>query len=279
MKQLRGDRRWFRAFAALCCAWALGAPLAPQEVQAGLGPAPTAQGSDLRTPSDQGQAERRARVRLELASAYFAKGQIATALDELKQALSHYPELAEGWNLRGLIYASLRDFDRAQSSFERALALAPQDGAILHNQGWFLCQRGQYNQAQVAFAQALQQPLYTEHAKTRLAQGVCLARAGREDDAIALLRLAFERDPGQPALAVNLAQLLVHQGRFVQAAAYIRSVNQQPAWLNAQTLWLGAQVEQGLGDGRAADELLQQLRRQFPQAPESWAAQRGVTHD
>ena len=279
MKSPRGDRRWFRASAALRCALALCAPLTIQAALAGTVPMSGAVGAELRTASDQSEAERRARVRLELASAYFSQGQLTTALDELKQALSTYPELADGWNLRGLIYASLRQFETAQHSFERAVALAPHDGAILHNQGWFLCQRERYTQAQAALGQALQQALYTDHAKTRLAQGVCLAMAGQEEQAIGLLSQAFERDPSQPALAVNLAHLLARQGRFEQAAVYIRRVNEQAAWLNAQSLWLGAQVEHGLGDRRAADDLLQRLRRQFPNAPQSWAAQRRAIHD
>ena len=257
----------------------LCAASSPRDAQAGKTPEPGALGADLRTPSDQSEAERRARVRLELASAYFSQGQLTTALDELKQALSTYPDLADGWNLRGLIYASLRQFETARLSFERALALAPQDGAILHNQGWFLCQHERYAQAQASLRQALQQALYTDHAKTRLAQGVCLAKAGQEEDAIGVLSLAYEHDPSHPALAVNLAHLLARQGRYAQAAVYIRRVNLQAAWLNAQTLWLGAQVERGLGDGRAAEDLLQRLRRQFPHTPQSWAAERQGRHD
>ncbi|MFM8665581.1 MAG: type IV pilus biogenesis/stability protein PilW [Betaproteobacteria bacterium] len=264
-------RRWFRASASVL-AWVMAGFTAVPVAASG----PTALSADIRTASDQGQAERRAWVRLELASAYFARGQVTTALDEVKQALALYPQLAEGLNLRALIYASLGQDDRAQDSFDRALALAPQDGSIWHNQGWFWCQRAQYGPAQEAFGKALAQALYTGQAKTRLAQGVCLAQAGREEQAIDVLRGAFASDPGQPALAVNLAHLLARRGHFEEAAAYIRHVNRDPAWLSAQTLWLDARVEHGLGDDRAAQALLQRLRQQFPQAPQAWAAERGA---
>jgi type IV pilus assembly protein PilF len=273
-------RRWFRASASVLV-WVMAGVVAVPAVAAApaasvAAAAPAALSADIRTASDQGQAERRAWVRLELASAYFARGQVTTALDELKQALALYPPLPEGLNLRALIYASLGQDDRAQDSFDRALALAPQDGSIWHNQGWFWCQRALYGPAQEAFGKALAQALYTGQAKTRLAQGVCLAQAGREEQAIEVWRGAFAADPGQPALAVNLAHLLARRGRFDEAAVYIRHVNRQPAWLSAQTLWLGARVEHGLGEGRSAQALLQQLRQQFPQAPQSWAAERGA---
>ena len=66
-----------------------------------------ADATDLRTASDQTNADRRASARLELASAYFARGQLVTALDEVKLALAARPDLPEGLNLRGLIYAAL----------------------------------------------------------------------------------------------------------------------------------------------------------------------------
>lgn len=237
---------------------------------------PAASTGDLRTVSDQSDTERRARVRLELASAYFAQGQLETALDELKQALTIYPNLADGLNLRGLIYAGLMQPALAEDSFDRALALAPNDGNILHNQGWFLCQQGRHAQAQQAFSKALAQPLYRDPSKTLLAQGVCLSMAGQVEQAIATLSAAYDRDPGNPALATNLAELLSRRGQADRAAFYIRRVNAQPAWVTAQTLWLGARIERRLGQGAAAAALVQQLRSRYPNSPEALAADRGA---
>ena len=52
-------------------------------------------GGEVRTDSDQSGAEKRARVRLELASAYFGRGQLPTALDEVKLALAAKPDLPD----------------------------------------------------------------------------------------------------------------------------------------------------------------------------------------
>ncbi|HZF78468.1 MAG TPA: type IV pilus biogenesis/stability protein PilW, partial [Rubrivivax sp.] len=54
----------------------------------------TAPGSgdrEIRTASDHSDAEKRARVRLELAGLYFGRGQATTALDEIKKALAAKP--------------------------------------------------------------------------------------------------------------------------------------------------------------------------------------------
>ncbi len=260
--------RWCRVGLVSLCALMMAAcsPLKPS----------VASGRDVRTVSDQSEAERRARVRLELASAYFARGQLETALDELKQALSIYPSLAEGLNLRGLVYASLGQPQLAEESFERALALAPTDSNILHNQAWYWCQRGRHAEAQQAFDRALAQPAVRDASKTFLAKGVCLSQAGRPDEAIRVLSSAYERDPSNPALATNLAEILYRLGLAERASFYIRRVNQQPAWVTAQTLWLGARIERRLGRQDVVADWLQQLRSRYPNAPETLAAERGA---
>ena len=70
---------------------------------------PTGSSPDMSTASDQTDAQKRARIRLELATAYYSQGQTSTALDELKQALAADPNSSEAYNLRGLIYTSLND--------------------------------------------------------------------------------------------------------------------------------------------------------------------------
>ena len=46
---------------------------------------------------------------MELASAYFGRGQMTTALDQVKLAIAADPQYGEAFNLRGLIYANLGD--------------------------------------------------------------------------------------------------------------------------------------------------------------------------
>ena len=92
--------------------------------------------ADLVTPSDESEARRRARIRLELAANYFELGQTAVALDEVKQSLAADPSYADALNLRGLIFMRLNDLAQADDSFRRALALRGNDANLLHNYGW-----------------------------------------------------------------------------------------------------------------------------------------------
>lgn len=232
--------------------------------------------ADRVTASDETNTAKRARVRMELATAYFGRGQLTTALDEVKQAIAADPNMGEAYNLRGLIYAALGDEATADDSFRHALQINPRDGDSMHNFGWFLCQQRRYSEATVQFARALELPQYTGVGRTLLARGVCEARAGQWIDAEATLRRAYEVDPGNAAIAVNLSQVLYQRGEYERARFYVRRVNSVVEQSNAQTLWLAARIEMKLGNTQGANEFGFQLRSRFPQSRESSAFDRGL---
>jgi type IV pilus assembly protein PilF len=232
-------------------------------------------GSDIRTASDMTDADRRARLRLELAAGYFSRGQAETALDEVKQAIAARPDIAEAHALRGLIYASLNQTGLAEESFRRALQLDPRNADILHNYGWYLCQLQRWDEAAAQFDAAIAQPQYRDAARSLLAKGVCEARAGRLAAAERSLSRSYEMDPGNPGTAFNLAEVLFGLGELERARFYLRRLNEQPATSNAQTLWLAARVEHRLGNAGGARAFGEELRRRFPQSPEALRFDRG----
>jgi type IV pilus assembly protein PilF len=244
----------------------------------GSGTAPAAN-REIKTDSDQTDADRRAAIRLELAQGYFSRGQFNTALDELKQALLAKPDMREAVNLRGLIYASMGDIQLAEETFRRALAVYPNDSDTLHNYGWFMCQQQRWPTADSLFDQALAQSTYRAPARTLLAKGVCEARSGRMLVAEKTLSRAFELDPSSPVIAINLSEVLYRNRELERARFYVKRVNDQPEQLNAQSLWLQLRIERKLGHGSTVDDLAQVLRRKYPQAPETQALDAGRYED
>ena len=230
---------------------------------------------ELRTDSDQSDGERRARVRLELASAYFGRGQMATALDEVKQALAAKPDLTEAYNLRGLIYANMGETKLAEENFQRALQLNPRDADTLHNHGWFLCQERRFDDAERQFNGAIAQPQYLGIARTTFALGVCQARNGRWAEAERSLSRAYELDPGNPTTAFNLGEVLLRRGELVRARFYVARINANPDLSNAQSLWLATRIEYRLANTQGVQTFGRQLRDRFPQSPEALQFERG----
>lgn len=232
-----------------------------------------------RGAAETADPERRAKVRLELAALYLARGQASTALEEVKQAIAARPDAAEAWNLRGLIYGALGDSKLAEESFQRALQLDARDGDTMHNYGWFLCQQRRFPAAAEQFERALQQPQYREPVRTMLAQGVCQARAGDWAQAERTLSRSYELDPSNPVTAYNLSEVLLQRGELERARFYVRRINSQPDLSSAQSLWLAARIERRLGNVEGLQDFGRQLRERFPQAPETLQFERGRYDD
>ena len=230
---------------------------------------------DILTASDEPDARKRARIRMELAVGYFEQGQTNVALDELKQVIANDPTFPDAYSLRGLIYMRLNDMKQSEESFRRAVSLNPKDSNAQHNYGWLLCQLGRYDEANRAFEGAMTNPLYADKAKTLMTQGVCQARAGRKAEAERNLARSYELDAANPVTGYNLANLLYQRGEFPRAQFYIRRLNNTEL-ANAETLWLGIRVEQRLNDRVAMLQLADQLKRRFPQSPEMTSYAKGA---
>lgn len=230
---------------------------------------------DIVTASDETEVAKRARLRMELAAGYFGSGQMTTALDQVKLALIADPNLSEAYNLRGLIYANLGDERLAEESFRRALQLNPHDNDAMQNLGYFYCQKKRYPEANVMFDQALAEPLNREPSRTLLTKGVCQAFAGQLAESEATLSRAYALDAANPAIAVNLSEVLYRKGEYERARFYIRRANAIPAVVSAQTLWLAVRIEQRLGNRAGVQELGGELRKRFPDSREASSLDRG----
>lgn len=246
---------------------------------AGTGPTgATGSAANIVTDSDETNARKRARLRIELAIGYYEQGQTTVALDEIKQALAVDPTFADAYNLRGLVYMRLDDPVSAEDSFRRAIAIDPREPNVLHNYGWLLCQQKRYADASQQFSAALAVPTYADRAKTLMTQGVCQLQAGQKADAERSLRQAYEIDAANPVIGFNLASLLAQREDWSRAQFYIRRVNNSPS-ANAETLWLGIKIERQLNNREAIAQLAGQLQRRFPQSREAMAYERGNFND
>jgi len=231
------------------------------------------------SPPDAESLKRNAGVRLELASLYFSRGQFNTALDEIKLAIQADPNYGAAFNLSGLIYASLGNPAQAEASFRRALQINPRDADTMQNYGWFLCQNQRFKEAEEQFQQALVQPNYRGAARTLRAMGLCQARDNRLADAEASLMRSYQIDPSSAETAYTLADVQYRRGEYDRARFYIDRVNKSPEQSNAQTLWLGARIEYKLGNRPLAQGLGDQLRKRYPQSPETLAFEQGRFND
>jgi type IV pilus assembly protein PilF len=204
----------------------------------------------------------RARVHTELASAYFERGSMGVALEELRIAIAADPNYAPAYGVLGLVHMDLRENAVAQQHFERGLRLAPNDPDINNNYGWFLCQTGREEQSIAYFLAALKNPLYNTPARSYVNAGLCAIRKNNERDAFDYFQRALRSEPDNLQALLNLASIQYKRGQLESARGFIGRFNKlvEPT---AESLWLALRIERKLGDKSAENTLATQLRRRF----------------
>ena len=229
---------------------------------------------EVKVPDQSSKVDplRGAQIHTERAAEYFRLGNIAVALEATKQALAAVPNYAPAHNMQGIVYMQLRDDAQAAQSFEQALKLAPNDSETLNNYGWFVCQRQNPANAMQYFQAALKNPLYATPESAHFNSGVCLKKSGDVVAAEAQFRRALQRQPLMAAALYELAEIEFGRGRMREAEAMLGRHNQFIQLPSADALLLGARIAVAQGDKSAASSYVQQLRRRFPDAPQTRVA-------
>jgi type IV pilus assembly protein PilF len=210
----------------------------------------------------------RAQLHTDLGAGYYERGQMEIALAELNEALTLDPNNAKTHNIMGLVYTVLRDEPKAEQSFQRALALAPQDSDVRANWGWYLCTHGRARESIAELEQAIRNPLYRTPEIALINAAACSASLGDTRNAETYYRRALSVSVNNPAAAYGLAQLKYREARLEEARAFMKIVMLQtgPA---PEALYLGLCIERKLGDRASETAYAAQLRNRYPDSPEA----------
>ena len=229
---------------------------------------------DVPTSSDESSAHRRARIRVELASAYLQRGQAEVALDEAKQSLLALDSYAPAHQVKALAYMALGEPALAKRSFDAALRLTPHDVDLLHNVGWWHCSQGQYSEADRWFDQALQQG---HSARTWLGKALCAQRSGSAQTQAHFAK-AYALAPTDPQVVQSWAEYAwqIHDNQRVLAV--LGPFNDTPL-ATASTLWLQVKALHLVGNSAHAQRAGQKLSAAFPSSPQAKAFERKLWNE
>jgi len=219
-------------------------------------------------------AENRARIHTELGAAYYGAGQMSVAVQELKEAISADPGYGPAHNQLGLVYMTLKEDALAQQSFERALRIDPTDSSANNNYGLFLCQRKREKEAMKYFAAALKNPLYSKPENAYTNAGICSRLQGDDVRGEESLRKALALQPDQPQALYQLSDIAFKRGDLTGARTLLNRYMQVSA-PSVEALWLGARIEQRLGNRTAQESYGAQLNNRYPAAAQTKAFNEG----
>lgn len=216
----------------------------------------------------------RAHIHTDLGSGYFGQGRIAVALEEFSAAVQIDPSYAPAHNGLGLVYAALREDEKAESSFRRSLQLDPESSESHNNFGTFLCSRNRVDDSIKEFLAALKNPLYSSPESAWLNAGICALKKGDDKNAEGYLKNALQIQPDLIGAHYHLANLYFN--RSEQALAnehmqqFMRTGNPTP-----ESLWLGIRIAREVNDRNAEASYGMLLRNKFPNSEQAKALLNG----
>lgn len=207
-------------------------------------------------------------INVQLGIEYMKHNNLETALKKLKRALEYDSENPAAHTTLGTVYARIGELDKAEKHFALAVKYAPDDPNVYNNYGQFLCVQGRTEQGLRALKKALDLPLYRTPAIALTNEGYCELGAGRRDAAEKYFRSALQADPAFTPALLEMMKISVDKKEFLSARAYLQRYV-EVADHNAQTLWLGVQIENALGDKDTASSYALALQSRFPESEEA----------
>jgi type IV pilus assembly protein PilF len=199
---------------------------------------------------------------------YMELGRLDIAQHDLKHALELDSHSAEAHNAMGVLYERLQQPAEAEAEFKRALSLDENHIGAGTNYGRILCSQGKYAEAMQHFQKAIDSKLYPSPWLALTNAGLCAKTQGKTADAESLLRKALDSNPSFAPALLQMAKLSLEARNFMSARAFLQRFD-AVADFSAESLALGAQIEQGLGNAKDAGDYRKKLLRFFPDSPEA----------
>ncbi|ASJ74883.1 type IV pilus biogenesis/stability protein PilW [Granulosicoccus antarcticus] len=209
-----------------------------------------------------------AQFNAQLGAQYLQRGDLDSAREKLLKALEQDEKNA----LAHVSYANLQsrvgEVASAEEHFERALQLDPDEADYRNSYGIFLCGNEKFDQAQLQFRAAADNPYYRTPEFALDNAGLCMLDAERLSDAESYLREALRVNPQFANAYLHMADLMHRKQRLTVADAYFQRFNAYGDE-SAESLLLGLQIKRDAGDLAGAQAFASQLLNQFPASEEA----------
>lgn len=209
-----------------------------------------------------------AQFNAQLGAQYLRRGELDQAQEKLLKALDQDNNNA----LAHVTYANLQSRvgrnDSAETHFERALELDPDEAEHRNSYGIFLCEVEKYDLAQQQFRVAASNPYYRTPEFALDNAGLCMLDANQLTAAEGFLREALRVNPQFGNAYLHMADLLHRQARLSVADAYYQRY-QVHGSETAESLWLGVKIKRDMGDTPTAEAYAGRLLNQFPASDEA----------
>ena len=220
---------------------------------------PQREGEDLSDASD---------YNAQLGLAYINQGRYDVAMSKLKKAIEQNPDNAVAQHYIAELYRRLGELDKAETHFQYALDLVPNNSTLLNNYGVFLCDAKKYKAAYTYFDKVLKDPLYPAKGSVYENVGLCAQAQGDIQKAEQNLKFALRLSPQSPKSLLAMAQISFDKQKYSMARKYyyeyLENARQTPA-----SLWLGILLENRSGNKNRMASYVVLLKGKYPDSEEA----------
>jgi type IV pilus assembly protein PilF len=217
---------------------------------------------------DASAARSAAETNTALGRQYMERGQNEVALDKLKRAVAHDKTYAPAHTMLGYLYETIGQIDQAGEEYQLAVRYDPTDGEVNNNYASFLCGQNKGKEAEKYFETAVKDPFYSSPEVAYANAGVCQLQMNDLDKAEASLRKSLEYNAQYAAALLPMAGLYEQKGSYLRARAFLQRFEAANE-INPQSLMLGYQIENALGDETASSRYQRDLLDRFPNSREA----------
>jgi type IV pilus assembly protein PilF len=220
-------------------------------------------------PGSRKAIDQAAAVNAELALAYMREGNLKAAREKIDKALQQNSSTANTQMAAGFIYDKLGEKRKAMSHFEQAVKLGGKENPdVVANAAVYFCMNGEPKRGEQYMLQAAASPLNARPDVAYANAGRCARDDGRPQDAEQSFRKALALNPKQPEALLQMAEMAQAGGNGLQARAFLERYT-AVAPVTAHALWLGRNIELGLGDTAQAARYAQRLKSEYPTSAET----------
>ncbi len=199
---------------------------------------------------------------------YMEHGRLDVAQQDLQHAVELDDHNVEAHNALGVLYGRLGQPQAAEEHFKRALSLDENNLSVANNYGRMLCAQGKSEQAMKLFRSAFESRLYATPWLALTNAGICAINTGAKADGEAYLRKALDANPSFAPALLEMAKLSQANGAHLSARGFLQRF-ESAAEPTPESLLIGVQTEQALGNFNDADQYLDKLQRLFPDSKEA----------
>lgn len=209
-----------------------------------------------------------AKTRISLALTYLENGNTVEAKENLDKAAEFASFLPEVHHSYAYYYQTVGETTAANQAYQTALARSPNNPDIINSYGAFLCEHGQFEQAEQYLLAAISAPGYARVAETYENLAICAQAQIRLADSIDYLEKALNYDPTRVKSLRLMTELLIATDQWDIAKPFLRLL-EKSGGVTPQSLLMWVEVELALGNKGAAKSYGETLQSLYLDSPQS----------